>query len=276
MISLAKRAMLALSVLATASSYEQVLRDRAEAVLLEALGEEKVTGKPKREPVDIAISPDVEAAFDTLANPQVEKPTPECKVGSQSPGVPLTAGQLHSTTDAAVWAAEFVRRNGGDEGNMIGWFANAIATGGEHEHKKLVGDGALLSGAIYAFMGWLTTRDAVAGPFSGRHEASSAAELVGAFCSAQGWDISDPHIPTWSGKTAEAYLRPGGVKSEPVDTAAPSYYWARIEGTQSDGSPITICAHGLGSLEAAKRLVSLEAGNLERFGTKVSRIEIGD
>jgi hypothetical protein len=39
------------------------------------------------------------------------------------------AAKLHGTTDAQVWAQEFVRLHGGDEGLMIGWFANAIETG---------------------------------------------------------------------------------------------------------------------------------------------------
>jgi hypothetical protein len=34
------------------------------------------------------------------------------------------------TMDAQIWAAEFVKLNpGADEGNMIGWFANAIMAG---------------------------------------------------------------------------------------------------------------------------------------------------
>lgn len=41
--------------------------------------------------------------------------------------------KLHSTTDAQVWAQEFMREFGNrkddiDEGLMIGWFANAIET----------------------------------------------------------------------------------------------------------------------------------------------------
>lgn len=39
---------------------------------------------------------------------------------------------LHETMDGAVWAKEFVRINGGDEGTMIAWFANAIMTGYDH------------------------------------------------------------------------------------------------------------------------------------------------
>lgn len=32
-------------------------------------------------------------------------------------------------TDAAVWAREYAARFGGDEGTLIGWFANAIEAG---------------------------------------------------------------------------------------------------------------------------------------------------
>jgi hypothetical protein len=45
--------------------------------------------------------------------------------------------------------------------------------------------------AITAFMGWLTSRDEVVGPFSAHHDASQAAQLVGTFCQAQGWTIDD-------------------------------------------------------------------------------------
>lgn len=43
------------------------------------------------------------------------------------------------------------------------------------------------AGALFAFIGWLTSRDAVAGPFSARHEATPAADLVEAFRISQGW-----------------------------------------------------------------------------------------
>lgn len=45
-----------------------------------------------------------------------------------------TLKRLHSTTDAAVWAEEFMKVvnkleiKGIDEGWMIGWFANAMET----------------------------------------------------------------------------------------------------------------------------------------------------
>jgi hypothetical protein len=43
------------------------------------------------------------------------------------------------------------------------------------------------AGALYAFMGWLTSRKEVSGPFSGHHEASQGAHLVGEFIKMQGW-----------------------------------------------------------------------------------------
>ena len=38
-------------------------------------------------------------------------------------------GPFPRTTSADVWAAEFVRLHGGDEGLMLSWFANAIEAG---------------------------------------------------------------------------------------------------------------------------------------------------
>jgi hypothetical protein len=43
--------------------------------------------------------------------------------------------------------------------------------------------------AITAFMGWLTSRDEVSGPFSSRHDPS--VDLIRQFCEAQGWHASD-------------------------------------------------------------------------------------
>lgn len=48
--------------------------------------------------------------------------------------------QLHGTTDAAVWAGVFLEIDGenklhGDEGAMIGWFANAIEVGRDAGHR---------------------------------------------------------------------------------------------------------------------------------------------
>jgi hypothetical protein len=48
--------------------------------------------------------------------------------------------------------------------------------------------------ALFAFMGWLTTRGVRSGPFSGRDECGEAAELVGEYCAKQGWEMPrDPH-----------------------------------------------------------------------------------
>lgn len=43
------------------------------------------------------------------------------------------------------------------------------------------------AGALYAFMGWLTTRAQEAGPFSAHHNAGEACELVAQFIKMQGW-----------------------------------------------------------------------------------------
>jgi hypothetical protein len=43
---------------------------------------------------------------------------------------------LRGTTDAWVWAREFVRINGGDETVMFGWFADAISAGVNHSHRN--------------------------------------------------------------------------------------------------------------------------------------------
>lgn len=44
------------------------------------------------------------------------------------------------------------------------------------------------SEALFAFMGWLTTRDEVSGPFSSGNNAAQAAELVAEYCRRQGWE----------------------------------------------------------------------------------------
>ena len=52
--------------------------------------------------------------------------------------------KLHSTMDAAVWAATFMetqRKHGPlDEASMLGWFANAIMCGWDH-HAQRYGEG---------------------------------------------------------------------------------------------------------------------------------------
>lgn len=47
------------------------------------------------------------------------------------------------------------------------------------------------AGALFAFMGWLTTRKEPAGPFSYYHDAASAAELVEEFRKSQGWSLPE-------------------------------------------------------------------------------------
>ena len=56
--------------------------------------------------------------------------------------------ELHQTTNATIWAKEFMRITKGsvDEEDMIGWFANAIMCGWDNhywqspEYKKSVED----------------------------------------------------------------------------------------------------------------------------------------
>jgi len=47
--------------------------------------------------------------------------------------------------------------------------------------------------ALFAFMGWLTSREGESGPFSDHHDAAEPARLVAAFNEAQGWDIDQDH-----------------------------------------------------------------------------------
>jgi hypothetical protein len=51
--------------------------------------------------------------------------------------------------------------------------------------------------ALYAFMAWLTTRKEEAGPFSEKHEAPEAIELITEFCKSQGWDDSGKDWGNW-------------------------------------------------------------------------------
>lgn len=43
--------------------------------------------------------------------------------------------------------------------------------------------------ALYGFMGWLTSRQQISGPFSANHNAMQAADLVQQFCESQSWEI---------------------------------------------------------------------------------------
>lgn len=40
----------------------------------------------------------------------------------------MDENELRKTGDASVWAKAFVELHGGDEGLMLGWFANAMET----------------------------------------------------------------------------------------------------------------------------------------------------
>ncbi len=93
--------------------------------------------------------------------------------------------------------------------------------------KKSLQDGKVgEAGAIYAFMGWLTSRYEVSGPFSAKHEASQAAELVGKFCKMQGWDITDErwhrHIKPYDESVGriEHVILPEGTELTPGRTLA--------------------------------------------------------
>jgi len=61
-----------------------------------------------------------------------------------------------------------------------------------YEGFKVLVDGNPISPseALYGFMGWLTSRQEISGPFCGRYEAGHAAVLVNEFCKSQGF--SDP------------------------------------------------------------------------------------
>ncbi len=95
------------------------------------------------------------------------------------------------------------------------------------EKKPLIEDGKVgEAGAVFALMGWLTSRDEVSGPFSGRHNAGEGARLAGMFCESQGWDITDD---SWH-RRLKPYPDgmapiPGGVGDEQgkasTDTVAP-------------------------------------------------------
>jgi hypothetical protein len=53
----------------------------------------------------------------------------------------------------------------------------------------------LPSEALFGFMGWLTARYPVAGPFSAQHDATQAADLVAEFCKSQGWESPRDAFP---------------------------------------------------------------------------------
>jgi hypothetical protein len=45
--------------------------------------------------------------------------------------------------------------------------------------------------ALFAFMGWLTSREQRSGPFSAHWDAAEAVHLIKLFCDAQGWSVND-------------------------------------------------------------------------------------
>jgi len=47
--------------------------------------------------------------------------------------------------------------------------------------------------ALFAFAGWLSSREETTGKLSAHDDASQIAKLVGRFCDAQGWDIDEEH-----------------------------------------------------------------------------------
>ena len=53
----------------------------------------------------------------------------------------------------------------------------------------------LPSEALFGFMGWLTSREAVSGPFSAAQNATQAADLVAEFCKSQGWEFPRDSFP---------------------------------------------------------------------------------
>jgi hypothetical protein len=71
------------------------------------------------------------------ADDPISDPAPEDEPPTS--GSDNLAKLLHGTTDASTWAHEFVLIHGGDEGLMIGWFANAIETGRMAERQGNIG-----------------------------------------------------------------------------------------------------------------------------------------
>jgi hypothetical protein len=63
-----------------------------------------------------------------------------------------------------------------------------IAAKSNSKEKKNVGFDQIE--ALFAFMAWLTCRKEESGPFSAKHNAAKAAELVDEFCKSQGWEIT--------------------------------------------------------------------------------------
>ena len=67
---------------------------------------------------------------------------------------------------------------------MLGWFANAIMAGYDEAQRRIApksGDDWRPSEVLYAFMGWLTSRQQRT-VLSATDNAAQAAELVAEFC----------------------------------------------------------------------------------------------
>jgi hypothetical protein len=108
----------------------------------------RVFGQPEEQEEDLATlqQPQVFRAWDHAAASSGQAPgsSPEVPPVFQEEGKEVaglgtptdeSAINLHATTDAMVWAREYVRMHGGDEGLMLSWFANAIETGRDFGSK---------------------------------------------------------------------------------------------------------------------------------------------
>jgi hypothetical protein len=110
------------------------------------------------------------------------------------------------TMDAAVWAAEFIEHCNqreaiaGDEGVMVGWFANAIMAGFDEAKRQCSDAGHLrenelsASEALFGFGGWLSTRPEVL-QVGGHFECPPVVDVIKRFIDANrlppprdGWD----------------------------------------------------------------------------------------
>jgi hypothetical protein len=103
--------------------------------------------------------------------------------GISLPHEPDEPVALHSEFDGRKWAKEFCRITGfKDEEWAWTWFANAIMTGHDFALRKMNHpDDWIPTEALFAFMGWLTSRDEESPTFSSHHDASPAVELIRQF-----------------------------------------------------------------------------------------------
>lgn len=114
-----------------------------------------------------------------------------------------TREKLLSTDDAQVWAREFVALHGGDEGLMIGWFANAIETAKRIERERypdrkpvMDRDFAVLSrDALLEFLGEMALppwRDAAGNEIGGDIDCAAIAKRITAWLTAN--DLGDLYM----------------------------------------------------------------------------------